>query len=142
MIREFQVKDKEAVMRLWLDTNLESHSFIPKEYWTGHYDEVSEILPQSEVYVYEEQGQVQGFIGCENGFVAGLFVDKRKQFKGIGTLLLEKVKSIYPKIQLKVYKNNIRAVDFYLRKGFQVIEESIHEDTDQIEYTMEWKEKG
>lgn len=33
MIRSFCESDLPSVMRIWLNSNLEAHSFIPPEYW-------------------------------------------------------------------------------------------------------------
>ena len=33
MIRKFRMEDLERVMELWLNTNIQAHDFILKEYW-------------------------------------------------------------------------------------------------------------
>ena len=64
MIRKMEEKDISDVLQIWLETNIKAHSFIDKEYWTGNYEMVKQILPEAEVYVYEEEknGQIDGFI--------------------------------------------------------------------------------
>ena len=32
-IRHLQEDDIDAVAKIWLDTNMEAHSFVPAEYW-------------------------------------------------------------------------------------------------------------
>ena len=54
MIRKMEEKDISAVMQIWLETNIKAHSFIEKAYWTSNYEMVKQILPEAEVYVYEE----------------------------------------------------------------------------------------
>ena len=54
MIRKLRESDLSAVMKIWLDTNIKSHNFVSKEYWTSNYEIVKEIIPKSEIYVYEE----------------------------------------------------------------------------------------
>lgn len=44
MIRRFIENDLVAVMKIWLDTNIKAHNFIPKEYWTNNYAQVKELL--------------------------------------------------------------------------------------------------
>lgn len=51
MIRKFIEDDLSALMKIWLDTNIKSHNFVSKEYWTNNYEMVKEILPKSEIYV-------------------------------------------------------------------------------------------
>ena len=53
MIRALQKADIERVVDIWLDTNLKAHNFIPGQYWKNNIDLVKEMLPQAEVYVYE-----------------------------------------------------------------------------------------
>ena len=33
MIRKYQPQDLEHIMKIWLETNLAAHGFIPAEYW-------------------------------------------------------------------------------------------------------------
>ena len=96
MIRAFKENDLSVVMQIWLDTNIKTHSFISKYYWMDNYDMVKKILPQAEIYVYEENGtkQIEGFIGLTDNYIAGLFVKEDMQSKGIGKQLLNYAKGI------------------------------------------------
>ena len=76
MIREFQMSDTEHVMKLWLSGNISAHSFVPEEYWHSHFDEVQEALLQAKVLVCDIDGNIKGFIGLMNEYIAGIFVDK------------------------------------------------------------------
>lgn len=76
MIRAVKENDLSAVMQIWLDINIKAHSFISKHYWMDNYDMVKKILPQAEIYVYENNGtkEIEGFIGLTDNYIAGLFV--------------------------------------------------------------------
>lgn len=63
MIRKLQKADVIKVADIWLDSNVKTHNFIPAQYWKSNYDPVKEMLLQAEVYVYESNGEIQGFIG-------------------------------------------------------------------------------
>lgn len=63
MIREFQRDDINKVADIWLDTNIKAHNFIPAEYWKSNFKSVKEALLLAEVYVYEYDTEIQGFIG-------------------------------------------------------------------------------
>lgn len=139
MIRKFQMEDREPVMKLWLETNIEAHDFVDESYWRGSFDAVSEIIPTSEVYVYETDGKVIGFIGLMENYIAGIFVDGKSRSKGIGKKLLDYAKERKNKLTLQVYQKNERAVSFYKREGFTVMAERIDENTSEIEYEMEWR---
>ena len=122
MIRELREADLDQVMELWLQSNEQAHAFIKEEYWKGHYREVRKLLPRAEVYVYEENGEIKGFIGADGPYIAGIFVDFRSRSMGIGKQLLDYVKLRKSTLTLQVYEKNERAVSFYRREGFIVRE--------------------
>lgn len=63
MIREYQEKDAEPLTRLWLESTCDAHPFIPLEYWKSHMDEIQkEYLPHAHTTVWEEEGELLGFI--------------------------------------------------------------------------------
>jgi putative acetyltransferase len=139
MIRKFQKEDLDRVMEIWLNTNIQAHKFIPKEYWMSNFNMVKRALPLAEIYVYESQNKIEAFIGIENGYIAGIFVSSEMQSKGIGKRLLEKSKQLYADLKLSVYEKNSRAILFYLREGFEIEKKQIDERTGEAEFLMLWK---
>ena len=140
MIREFIENDLAAVMQIWLDTNMKAHKFIRKEYWINNYNAVKKMLPQAEVYVYEDDGthQIVGFIGLTNNYIAGIFIKEAAQSKGIGKQLLNYVKEMKSVLSLNVYQKNVRAVSFYLREQFIIQSENLDNSTNEKEFIMNW----
>ena len=113
MIRRFENKDLDQVMSIWLQVNMEPHSFIEADYWKNNYEMVREMIPKAEVLVSEENGQIRGFIGLIDTYIAGIFVRAAEQSKGVGTGLLHTVMKSRDNLRLNVYKKNMRAVSFY-----------------------------
>ena len=111
MIRRFETRDLDEIMDLWLHANIESHSFIEADYWKKNYDIVRKLIPEAEVFVAEENEEIQGFIGLTDTYIAGIFVKAKEQSKGIGTELLRTVMELKDQLKLNVYKKNMRAVD-------------------------------
>lgn len=142
MIRRFQESDLETVSEIWLDTNIRAHSFIPAQYWKDQLEAVKEMIPQAEVYVYEDENKIQGFIGLNGYFIEGIFVRSEEQSKGIGRQLLDFVKEKKGRLSLSVYQKNTRAVRFYRREGFWIQAEGVDENTGEKEYTMVWKQQN
>lgn len=138
MIRRFENKDLDQVMSIWLQVNMESHSFIEADYWKNNYEMVREMIPKAEVLVSEENGQIRGFIGLIDTYIAGIFVRAAEQSKGVGTGLLHTVMKSRDNLRLNVYKKNMRAVSFYQHYGFQIKNQEIDESTSEEEYMMEW----
>ena len=141
MIREFKKADLNRIADLWLSTNLEAHSFIPPEYWKHNLAAVREMLPQAEIYVYENAGEVQGFIGLDGEHIEGIFVSDKMQSQGIGKLLLDFAKSGKTELCLNVYQKNTRAIHFYQREGFKIQQEGLDEATGEKDYVMVWQQK-
>ena len=136
MIRRFEEKDISSVMQIWLDSNLEAHSFIAESYWRNKYEAVEKMILKAEIYVSEDSDGINGFVGLIDNYIAGVFVRKGKRSKGIGKQLIDFVKCQYNNLTLDVFVKNIRAVDFYIREGFQIQRKSINYDTQEEEYTM------
>ena len=142
MIRKLQKVDINRVADIWLKTNLKAHFFIPEQYWISNYEFVKEMLPQAEVYVYEDDKMIQGFIGVSDEYIEGIFVSDEMQLCGIGKMLLDYIKDKKDRLQLKVYQKNVRAMSFYQREGFTIQSESMDEFTGEKEYVMNWESSG
>ena len=50
-------------------------------------------MSQAEVYVYEDDKMIQGFVGLSNEYIEGIFVSDEMQSCGIGKLLLDYIKN-------------------------------------------------
>lgn len=139
MIRRLEEKDIERVMDIWLKTNKEAHNFIPEQYWDDNYNVVKKMIGNSEVYIFEDNSNIEGFVGLMENYIAGIFVEKDYQCNGVGRELLDYIKKIKSNLNLYVYKKNEKAVDFYLREKFLKSEEKTDEYHDEVEYHMVWK---
>ena len=138
MIRKLQNVDINKVVDIWLKTNLEAHDFILGQYWTSNYEAVKKMLPQAEVYVYEDNKIIQGFVGVRDEYIEGIFVSDKMKSHGIGKALLDYIKDKKARLQLNVYQKNVRAMSFYQREGFTIQSEGLDEFTGEKEYVMEW----
>lgn len=100
------------------------------------------MMSQSEVYVYEDDKMIQGFIGVSDEYIEGIFVSDEMQSCGIGKMLLDYIKDKKDKLQLKVYQKNVREMSFYQREGFTIQSEEMDEFTREKEYVMNWESSG
>ena len=138
MIRKLQKADIDRVADIWLYTNLKAHDFIPAQYWKSNFELVKKMLLQAEVYVYESNEKIQGFIGLNGEYIEGIFISGEKQSQGIGKLLLDFVKNRKTDLQLNVYQKNERAIRFYQREGFEIRCEGLDEAAGEKDYVMIW----
>lgn len=91
------------------------------------------------MYVYESEGEIQGFTGLMEDYIAGIFVAEKFRSKGIGKLLMKYMKGKKQKLRLSVYVKNQAAVRFYQREDFQIRTENIDEAAGEAEYEMIWE---
>ena len=139
MIRLFNLDDLDNIMKIWLDSNLEVHNYIDKNYFISNYEYAKEEMKKSNIFVYEEDRKIYGFIGIADRFIQGIFVSKDSRSKGIGKKLIDYCKEKFDTLTLSVYKKNERAIVFYKRQGFQIQSKSVDSQTKEIEYVMIWK---
>lgn len=140
MIRELKDIEVNDVMDIWLETTITAHEFIPEDYWIKNYEVVKEeYIPVSKTFVYEEDGVIRAFISViDDAFIGALFVSEAYQRRGIGKKLLDHCKSLYPKLELRVYLKNTSAVGFYRKNGFIIRKGQLNEDSGFMEYIMSW----
>ena len=139
MIRSLENKDIDKVMDIWLKSTIKAHDFISKEYWENNYNDVKNIyIPMANTFIYEDKEVIKGFISViNNEFIGALFVDIDYQGNGIGKALINHAMNKYKKLNLAVYKDNKKSVEFYLKNGFTIIKEQLNDDCGYIEYIME-----
>lgn len=141
MIRKLEDKDIDRVMSIWKYSTIKAHNFIDEKYWENSYDIVKNVyIPASETFIYEEDKEIKGFISILNKeFIGALFIDINTQGRGIGSKLIDYAIKNYKKLNLAVYKDNKKSVEFYLNKGFDIITQQVNEDFGFKEYIMEIK---
>lgn len=137
MIRKLENNDVDRVMDIWLKSTVKAHGFIEKKYWEDNYNTVKNVyIPMADTFVYEKE-DIKGFISIiNNEFIGALFVDNDSQGQGIGKALIEYVEIKYDNLNLAVYKNNYKSVEFYKKMGFKIKSENTNEDTNFVEYIM------
>lgn len=140
MIKKLDTSKIDEIMKIWLEENINAHDFILEDYWTSKYDFVKNALPEANVFVYEDNDEIKGFIGIlDKSYIAGLFVSNKYHFNGIGRKLLEKCKQECPVLKLDVYAKNIKAINFYKKHGFKIEQQKQNNETNENEYLMTWR---
>lgn len=135
---ELSKKDYEQIIDIWLEVNIEAHSFIDEKYWLNNLDYVKNSIEKSKVFAYKTDNQIQGFIGVTGNYIEGLFIKKKYRRHGYGKRLLEYLKKSHESLSLSVYKKNEKAVTFYLSNGFLFSSETIEQETGEANISMIW----
>ena len=129
------------IYQKYLELIYYSNDIVRKYPKSENFALVKEMLPQAEVYVYEDGQKIQGFIGLSDKYIEGIFVSEKMQSQGIGKLLLNYIKDRKDVLHLNVYQKNIRAIHFYQREGFEIQCEGLDEATGEKDYVMIWQRK-
>lgn len=139
MIRAFESSDMNDVLNIWLGASIGAHGFVGKEFWESRVNDMRETyIPDSNTYVFSENGTVKGFFSLHGDSLAAMFVSPDAQGRGIGQRLMNKAKSLRRKLNLTVYRENEKSIQFYRKCGFKPVEERVDEHTGHIEILMEY----
>lgn len=142
MIRKFQKKDTEMVLDIWLQSSIQAHNFISKSYWESKIHDMREIyLPAADTTIYEDDQGIKGFISLSGNTIAAIFVMPDQQGLGIGQKLISTAKQLHSSLDLTVYKENTKTIEFYKKNGFEIINEQFDEHTGHPELLMKFKQK-
>lgn len=129
LLRNATTEDINAIANVYLSSRKELVPFAP----LIHSDEsIHEwvrniLLPEERVIVAEEKGLIIGMMSLtkdgEIGRIRQLYIHPDAVGHGIGTLMIQKAKSILGSpIHLYTFQENIGARRFYERHGFQAID--------------------
>lgn len=93
-----------------------------------------------EVFVAYIENEVIGFcsVWVEDKFIHNLFIKPSFQGKGVGKSLIDEVYNEYgDELTLKCVKANKKAVDFYIKNSWEILEEGFSDDGEY--YLMAYK---
>ena len=139
LLKQFNKKDIDIIMKLWKDNNQRYQSFINNEYWINNYIKTRDEFLQNNIYVYTESAKILAYIVVNNNNqIIDIQVSTQIQREGIGKLLIEKLKSENDKLIINVYEKNINAVLFFKSLGFKKIMDKIDENVQEKMYIMQW----
>lgn len=138
MIRKYEEKDLDIIIKIWQEENINAHNFISKKYWENNYEYVKSILPKAEILVYTINENIVGFIGLNDNYIEGIFIKKDFQGKGIGAELLKYLMKEKEELSLRVYEKNSKAIKFYTNNSFKIKTKELDKNTGEYEYLMKW----
>src|SRR6218665_2921737 len=118
-IREFKETDRDQLRKLYIEVRFESFEWLRKDnFIKDTFDKDTE----GERIVVAEYGQkIVGFISVweAESFVHHLYISAHFQRQGIGSALLNKIKSSTQlPLKLKCLQNNDKGIKFYSKSGW------------------------
>ncbi len=143
-IREGNLSDLPEIMAVWLESHLASQAFVHHLYWHKQYDSVrTRIQNDAEVFVYETDGNLQGFIALvDECTILTLGTAKRADAKIVIEKLLHRCQELYPCLRISVFASNEMLVETLVKLGFYIEKEGVNADANADEYELAWSDKS
>jgi putative acetyltransferase len=131
-IRQYEKTDLEAVLSSWEKATRLAHPFMSDDFIAQERINVAEkYLPNTDTWVVEIEGNVEGFIALMGNEVGAIFLMPNFHGKGAGKALMDKAQELHGDLEVEVFKENTIGRKFYSLYGFVQIEEKTHEPTGQ-----------
>jgi len=129
-IRLSTESDTAALADIWRASVRATHGFLSEADFLQLDRLVSEhYLPATRVWIVaDDKGRARGFLGLAGAKVDSLFIDPASRGQGLGCELLAHAGRIAGRLSVDVNEQNIQAVGFYRRMGFQPIGRSPVDD--------------
>ena len=125
MIRPYQATDLRATARVWFEAGIKAYPYL-RDFQALTPTKAEQIFAQAiagpdDIWVFEHNTQISGFIALQDSYIDRLYVDPEHQGKGIGMKLLEHAKAKHPTfLSLHTHQANHEARGFYEQAGFAV----------------------
>ncbi|ENC6656829.1 GNAT family N-acetyltransferase [Aeromonas hydrophila] len=137
MLRASRSDDMDEIVEIWLLASLQAHDFVDAScWWQAQEDLRTRYLDHSRIWVFEERGELLGFMALVDDYLAALFVRPDRQGRGVGHALLQEAKSKGARLHARVFVENDLAVRFYRRHGFVIEGEVADPLTGHPQYQM------
>ncbi|EKB17502.1 GNAT family N-acetyltransferase [Aeromonas veronii] len=137
MLRPSRPEDMEEIVEIWLLASLQAHDFVDAScWWQAQEDLRTRYLDRAAIWVFEERGDLLGFMALVDNFLAALFVRPDRQGRGVGHALLQEAKRQGASLHARVFVENDQAVRFYRRHGFVIKGEESDPLTGHPQYKM------
>jgi putative acetyltransferase len=131
-IRQYEDTDLEAVLSSWESATRLAHPFMTDAFIAQERKNVAELyLPNTDTWVVELSAEVKGFIALMGNEVGAIFLQPECHGRGAGKALMDKAQALHGDLEVEVFKENAIGRKFYVRYGFEPLEEKLHEPTGQ-----------
>lgn len=128
-IKAYSQKYKQQILAVWEQSVLATHDFLAPTDFT----EIKELVQtidfyDFQVYCLTEDDIVIGFIGVADKKIEMLFLDPKYFGQGLGQMLINFALRELAADKVDVNEQNIKAVEFYKKSGFEIVERTEKDD--------------
>ena len=124
MIRKIEVTDYLRLVEIWESAVSATHDFLKEEYFRYYKQQLPTYFQYVNLYGWEKDGRLVGFMGIAEGNLEMLFVDNDYRGIGVGKELITYAIDNLEVTKVDVNEQNVQALGFYKHIGFQVYERS------------------
>lgn len=124
MIRKIKEADYPQLVEIWESAVSNTHDFLKDEDFLYYKKNLTTYFKYVDLYGYEENSILLGFIGLAEDNLEMLFVDNECRGKGIGKKLAKYAITNLAITKVDVNEQNNQAVGFYEYIGFKTISRS------------------
>ena len=129
-IRQYEESDLNSVLSAWENASKIAHPFLKSEFQDQVRKDIPALyLPNADTWVVESENQVVGFIALLGNEVGAIFLQPEHHGKKLGKLMMDKAKELHNDLEVEVFRNNSIGRKFYSQYGFELLNESTHEQT-------------
>jgi putative acetyltransferase len=119
-IRKSTLADGMRVMEIWRRAVDATHDFLTARDRCDIETEVAAFLPVAPLdLATDERDYPVGFMLLDDGHMEALFVDPDFRGSGVGRTLVEEAIRRHPDLSTDVNEQNLQAIGFYQRLGFE-----------------------
>lgn len=130
MIRKYRDQDLDDLLAAWSSASVVAHPFLTQEFLALERENIPNLyLPNTETWVFEDEGRVVGFVALLGNEVGAIFVHPSHQRRRVGQQLMDKAREIRGELIVEVFKANSIGRAFYAKYGFEFVAEKVHEQT-------------
>jgi len=143
-VRRYKAADEDAAIELWQRTWQQHYPHIDfaerVEWWRNRWR--NELVPQARILIAEMDGVIEGFVTLDpaTGYLDQIVVAPEFWGSNVAPLLLDAAKKIAPgRIELLVNTDNIRAISFYEKNGFEMAGDDVNPVSGRPVFRMRWQ---
>ena len=128
-IKGYDQKYKQQILTVWERSVLATHDFLtPTDF--SEIKELAQIINFNhfQVYCLIEDDLVIGFIGVADKKIEMLFLDPKYFGQGLGKILMSFALNELSADKVDVNEQNVKAVNFYKKFGFEIVERTEKDD--------------
>lgn len=139
-IEAYKASHLDGLIRVWESASQLAHPFLSKGFLAAERKNIATLyLPNGDAWVAVNDGRVVGFTILHSNEIGALFVCPDYHRLGIGYALMNKAHELHGELKVEAFKENAIGVQFYLRVGFDLVREYLHQESTMVMLCLEYK---